>query len=440
MPVPAVEGVALTGGGSGLAHDAVGVGDALLEGLAGGELAAVSRVENVDLVLVCVLGPLGVDSCMVLAGDRLAEVNLVQVLLLVGEAGEVGDPVPAGEGVALAGGLCGLAHHAVGVGDALLEGLAGGELAAVSRVENVDLVLVCVLGPLGVDSCMVLAGDRLAEVNLVQVLLLVGEAGEVGDPVPACEGVAIAGGGSGLAHDAVGVGNALHGIVAVSELAAVSSVQDVDFVLVLRPLGIHRYMRLGNRLAEIDLVLLFLLFGEDAQVGNPIPAGEGVAITGGSRGLAHHAVGVGEALLNFLAVKELAAIGNIQNVGLVLYFILSPLSEHRNGLTSNRLVEIDLVGSLLLVGEAGEVGDPVPACEGVAIAGGGSGLAHDAVGVGNALHGFVAVYELAAVSSIQNVDLVLFRFLLVGLVVHIKRADALQGGGHVHFLFAGRYA
>ena len=110
-------------------------------------------------------------------------------------------------------------------------------------------------------------------------------------------------------------------------------------------------MRLGNRLAEIDLVLLFLLFGEDAQVGNPIPAGEGVAITGGSHGLAHHAVGVGEALLNFLTVKELAAIGNI-----------------------------------------------------------------------------------------QNVDLVLFRFLLVGLVVHIKRADALQGGGHVHFLFAGRYA
>ena len=290
---------------------------------------------------------------------------------------------------------------------------------------------------------MVLAGDRLAEVNLVQVLLLVGEAGEVGDPVPACEGVALAGGGSGLAHDAVGVGNALHGIVAVSELAAVSSVQDVDFVLVLHPLGIHRYMRLGNRLAEIDLVLLFLLFGEDAQVGNPIPAGEGVAITGGSHGLAHHAVRVGEAPLNFLTVKELAAIGNIQNVGLVLYFILSPLSEHRNGLTSltsNRLVEIDLVGSLLLVGVAGVVSVPVPASEGVAIAGGRRRLTEFAIRVGNALHGFVAVYELAAVSSIQNVDLVLFRFLLVGLVVHIKRADALQGGGHVHFLFAGRYA
>ena len=440
MPVPAVEGVALAGGLCGLAHHAVGVRDALLEGLAGGELAAVSRVENVDLVLVCVLGPLGVDGCMVLAGDGLAEVDLVQVLLLVGEAGEVGNPVPACEGVALAGGLCGLAHDAVGVGDALLEGLAGGELAAVSRVENVDLVLVCVLGPLGVDGCMVLAGDGLAEVDLVQVLLLVGEAGEVGNPVPACEGVALAGGLCGLAHDAVGVGDALLEGLAGGELAAVSSVQDVDFVLVLHPLGIHRCMRLGNRLAEIDLVLLFLLFGEDAQVGNPIPAGEGVALAGGSRGLAHHAVRVGEALLNFLTVKELAAIGNIQNVGLVLYFILSPLSEHRNGLTSNRLVEIDLVGSLLLVGVAGVVSVPVPTSEGVAIAGGRRRLTEFAIRVGNALHGFVAVYELAAVSSIQNVDLALFRFLLVGLVVHIKRADALQGGGHVHFLFAGRYA
>ena len=284
---------------------------------------------------------------------------------------------------------------------------------------------------------MVLAGDGLAEVDLVQVLLLVGEVGEVGNPVPAGEGVALAGGLCGLAHHAVRVGNALHGIVAVSELATVSSVQDIDFVLVLHPLGIHRYMRLGNWLSKIDLVLLFLLFGEDAQVGNPVPASEGITITCGSHGLAHHAVGVGETLLNFLTISELAAIGNIQNVGLVLYFILSPLSEHRNGLTSNRLVETDLVGSLLLVGIAGVIRMPVPTSKGVAIAGGRRRLTEFAISVGNALHGFIAVYELAAVSSIQNVDLVLFRFLLVGLVIHIKRGDALQGGGHVHFFFAG---
>ena len=125
------------------------------------------------VVLLLVLGPLGVDVHVGLHG--LGEVHLVGGLLLVGVAGVVSVPVPAVEGVAIAGGSRGLAHHAVGVGDALLEGLAGGELAAVSRVEDVDLVLVGVLGPLGVDSCMVLAGDGLAEVHLVQVLLLVGK-------------------------------------------------------------------------------------------------------------------------------------------------------------------------------------------------------------------------------------------------------------------------
>ena len=108
-------------------------------------------------------------------GNWLSEVDLVQVLLLFGEDAQVGNPVPAGEGIAITCGSHGLAHHAVGVGETLLEGLAGGELAAVSRVEDVDLVLVGVLGPLGVDSCMVLAGDGLAEVHLVQVLLLVGK-------------------------------------------------------------------------------------------------------------------------------------------------------------------------------------------------------------------------------------------------------------------------
>ena len=106
-------------------------------------------------------------------------------------------------------------------------------------------------------------------------------------------------------------------------------------------------------------------------------------------------------------------------------------------LAGDGLAEVHLVQVLLLVGEAGEVGNPVPAGEGVAITCGSRGLAHDAVRVGNALHGIVAVSELATVSSVQDIDLVLFRFLLVGLVIHIKLGDALQGGGHVHFFFAG---
>ena len=121
---------------------------------------------------------------------------------------------------------------------------------------------------------MILVGNGLAEVHLVQVLLLVGEAGEVGNPVPAGEGVAIAGGLCGLAHHAVGVGNALHGIVAVSELATVSSVQDIDFVLVrldgyssaaigeLSTICRKRKLGLGRLLGSSSLAILIGVIGQ----------------------------------------------------------------------------------------------------------------------------------------------------------------------------------
>ena len=109
---------------------------------------------------------------MVLAGHGLLEVDLAQSLLVVGQAVEAGDPVPSGEGVALAGGGCGLAHEALGVGHALLIGLAGGELAAIGHIENVDLVLLGVLGPLGIHDSIAI--KRLGEIDLVGFLSLVG--------------------------------------------------------------------------------------------------------------------------------------------------------------------------------------------------------------------------------------------------------------------------
>ena len=258
-------------------------------------------------------------------------------------------PVPAVEGVALAGGGNRLAHEALGVGDALLEGLAREEFATIGDVHHVEQVLLLgVLGPLGEHGHVVLAGHGLLEVDLVEVLLLVGQAVEAGYPVPACEGVALAGGGCGLAHEALGVGHAHHGVVTVSELAAV---------------------------------------------------------------------------------------GNVKNVDLVLLGVLNPLSVH-DAVAIKRLGEVDLVGFLLLFGIVRVVCMPIPACEGVALAGGGHRLAHEALGVGQTLLNLLAVSELTAVGDVQDVDLVLF-FGLVGLVVNVKRGDALEGGGHIYFDCAG---
>ena len=346
-------------------------------------------------------------------------------------------PVPAVEGVALAGGGNRLAHEALGIGDALLEGLAREEFATIGDVHHVEQVLLLgVLGPLGEHGHVVLAGHGLLEVDLVEVLLLVGQAVEAGYPVPACEGVALAGGGCGLAHEALGVGHAHHGVVTVSELAAVGNVKNVDLVLlgVLNPLSVHDAVAI-KRLGEVDLVGFLLLFGIVRVVCMPIPACEGVALAGGGHRLAHEALGVGQTLLNLLAVSELTAVGDVRDVDLVLLLVLDPLSIDGSALL-NGLGEIDLVGFLLLVGVVRVVCMPVPAGEGVALAGGRRRLTEHSVGIGNTLHGLVTVKELTAVGNVQDVDLVLF-FGLVGLVVNVKRGDALEGGGHIYFDCAG---
>ena len=139
------------------------------------------------VVLLLVLGPLGVDVHVGLHG--LGEVHLVGGLLLVGVAGVVSVPVPAVEGVALAGGGHGLAHDAVGVGEALLGGLAGGELAAVSDVRHGMVVLVCVLFPCSKPAAC-LGGRRIEPVIL---LIVFRDTVHVGQRVPTLEGIACVG-------------------------------------------------------------------------------------------------------------------------------------------------------------------------------------------------------------------------------------------------------
>ena len=170
----------------------------------------------------------------------------------------------------------------------------------------------------------------------------------------------------------------------------------------------------------------------------PVPAFEGVALAGGGGGLAHDALGVGDALLYVLTGEELAAVGDVHHVEQVLLpGVLGPLGEHGHVvLAGHGLLEVDLVEVLLLVGQAVEAGDPVPACEGVALAGGGCGLAHVTVRVGQALLNFLTVNELAAVGDVRDRNFFLL-FDLISLVVDVKRGDALERRGHVHLDLAG---
>ena len=306
-------------------------------------------------------------------------------LLEVDGVGAVGLEGPAHEGVALASGLQRDAGVAVGVRDALHGLVAVEEDTAVGDVEDVDADGLLDLGPLGEQRGMAGAGDeRGVEVHGVGTGGVIGPAGEL---------VALAGGGEGLAGDALGVRHALHGLVAIGEDTAVGDVEDLGLLnlgLIGLPLGEHRHMAgAGDEgLLEVDGV---------GAVGLEGPAHEGVALASGLQRDAGVAVGVRDALHGLVAVEEDTAVGDVEDVDADGLLDLGPLGIEGGMVAAaeNSLVEVDGIGTLGVIGPASEL---------VALAGGGEGLAGDAIGVGYALHRLVAVGEDTAVGDVEDVD------------------------------------
>ena len=91
-------------------------------------------------------------------------------------------------------------------------------------------------------------GDRLGEVYLIEVLLLVSQAFEAGDPVPSGEGVALAGGSQRLAHVTLGVGQTLLNFLTVSKLAAVGDIRDRNFFLLFDLISLVVDVKRGDAL------------------------------------------------------------------------------------------------------------------------------------------------------------------------------------------------
>ena len=306
-------------------------------------------------------------------------------LLEVDGVGAVGLEGPAHEGVALASGLQRDAGVAVGVRDALKGLVAVEEDTAVGDVEDVDADGLLDLGPLSIEGSVVAAAENsLVEVDGIGAGGVIGPAGEL---------VALAGGGEGLAGDALGVGHALHGLIAVEEDTAVGDVEDLSLLnlgLIGLPLGEHRHMAgAGDEgLLEVDGV---------GAVGLEGPAHEGVALASGLQRDAGVAVGVRDALKGLVAVEEDTAVGDVEDVDADGLLDLGPLSIEGSVVAAaeNSLVEVDGIGAGGVIGPAGEL---------VALAGGGEGLAGDAVGIGHALHGFVAVGKDTTVGNVENVD------------------------------------
>ena len=373
---PAGELVALTSGGEGLAGDALGVRHALHGLVAIGEDTAVGDVEDLGLLNLGLIGlPLGEHRHMAGAGD--------EGLLEVDGVGAVGLEGPAHEGVALASGLQRDAGVAVGVRDALHGLVAVEEDTAVGDVEDVDADGLLDLGPLGIEGGMVAAAENsLVEVDGIGTLGVIG---------PASELVALAGGGEGLAGDAIGVGHALHRLVAVGEDTAVGDVEDVDGS-VDSPAGKQGGMARTSDDGSVEV--------HGIGAGGVVePASEVIALAGGSQRLAGITVSVSDALHGAVAVSEDATVGDVENLGLLSGSLdLGPAGEQRGvaRASNDGSVEVHSVGAGGII---------VPASELVALAGGSEGLAGVTVSIGNAKLDVAAVGEDAAVSRVDNLGL-----------------------------------
>ena len=369
---PAGEGVALAGRGQGLAGDAVAVGHALERLVAVEERAAVGDVEDVDGVVLLNGIPLSIKgSVLATADERVIKVDRIGTLAVVG---------PAGEGVALAGRGQGLAGDAVAVGHALQDFVAISENTAVGDIENV-LLVVSKLCPLSEERSMLTATlDGLGEVDRLGTSSIVS---------PTSKGIALAGRGQRLAGDAVAVSDTLHGLIAIGENAAIGHIEN-RLLVVLLPLGINSRVAAARNdgLREVDGVI---------SVAIVRPTKEVIALAGRLKRQTCNTVGIGYTLHSFVAIEERAAVGNVEDFDSLVLLHRRPSGEkgHMIAATDDRLVEVDLLGSVAVI---------IPTGKHIAVARRSKRLTSNAIAVSLTQHDVIAVGELTAIGRVGHIE------------------------------------
>ena len=309
---------------------------------------------------------------MVAAADqRLAEVDRIGALAVVG---------PAGEGVALAGRGQGLAGDAVAVGHTLENFVAISENTTVGDVENV-LLIVGKLCPLSVERNVLTATlDGLGEVDRLGASSIVSPTGK---------GVALAGRGKGLAGDAVAVSDTLHDLIAIGEGAAIGNVEN-RLLVVLLPLSINSRVTAARNdsLREVYGVISIAIVR---------PTKEVIALAGRLKRQACDTVGIGYALERLVAVEERTTVGNVKDIDSLVLLRRRPSGEkgHMLAATDDRLVEVNLVGTVAVI---------IPTGKHIAVARRSKRLTSNAIAVSLAQHDVVAVGELTAIGGVGHIE------------------------------------
>ena len=219
---------------------------------------------------------------------------------------------------------------------------------------------------------------------------------------PTSKGVTIAGRGQGLAGDAVAVGNTLHGLVTIGEYATIGDVEN-RLLVVLLPLGINGRMATARNdsLREVNGVI---------SVAIVRPTKEVIALAGRLKRQTCDTVGIGYTLERLVAVEERAAVGNVKDIDSLVLLRRRPSGEkgHMIAATDDRLVEVDLVGSVAVI---------IPTGKHIALARRSKRLTSNAIAVSLTQHDVIAVGELTAIGRVGHIE-------------HIRRSLSPLGEQH----------
>ena len=235
---------------------------------------------------------------------------------------------------------------------------------------------------------------------------------------PTSKGVTIAGRGQGLAGDTVAVGNTLHSLVTIGEYATVGDVEN-RLLVVLLPLGINGRMAAARNdgLREVDGVI---------SVAIVRPTKEVIALAGRLKRQTCNTVGIGYTLHSFVAIEERAAIGNVEDFDSLVLLHRRPSGEkgHMVAATDDRLVEVNLVGSVAVI---------IPTGKHIAVARRSKRLTSNAIAVSLTQHDVVAVGKLTAIGRVGHIEHIRGSLSPLGEQHEASRA-ALKGLGKIDSL------
>ena len=156
------------------------------------------------------------------------------------------------------------------------------------------------------------------------------------------------------------------------------------------------------------------------------PTKEVIALAGRLKRQTCNTVGIGYTLHSFVAIEERAAVGNVEDFDSLVLLHRRPSGEkgHMIAATDDRLVEVDLLGSVAVI---------IPTGKHIAVARRSKRLTSNAIAVSLTQHDVIAVGELTAIGRVGHIEHIRGSLSPLGVQREVIRA-ALKRLGKINSL------